>query len=164
MSHNTNCRMCNQIWAYATVWSVARQLGRPGYVPHAIIKPLKKVFANLSLHSMEEIKHCKLDLGGPINLTDALSLDAFKGRNILLKKWIFLPKLIWKNYNDTKEEMRFRPEILRDVEATVERVGGKNRTRVGIHVRRTDYAVYLPRQFNSPLVGENYFQVIQKQA
>jgi hypothetical protein len=157
-------RLCNQIWAYAAVWSVARQLGRPGYAPDALITNLKTVFANLSLQGMDEIKHCKLDLGSPINRTGLRSLEAFKGQNMLLQSWMFLPKLILKVYNNTKDEMRFRPDILRDVEATVERVGGKNRTRVGIHVRRTDFASYLSREFHSPLVGANYFQVMDNKA
>lgn len=78
---------------------------------------------------------------------------------MLLRSFIFLPTLIFKFFNDTKDELRFRPEILRDVEETVERVGGKGRTRIGIHVRRTDYDNYLRRDFSAALVGKSYYQV-----
>lgn len=154
-------RLGNKIWAYAALWSLARLMGRAAYVPDSNLIPLKKVFANLSLHSLQEIKHCKLDLGAPLSHTNLLPLESikqkFNGKNMLLRSWTFFPKLIMKYFNETKVELAFRPEILRDVEATVERVGGKNRTRVGIHVRRTDFI--FPQTVHSPLVGKSYFQV-----
>jgi len=157
-------RLGNKIWEYADVWGLSRMLGRQGYVPASLLTPLKKLFANLSLRSLEEIKHCNLSLGGLIYHRDLQPLEAleekYKGKHMLLKSWIFLPKLLLKFVDDAQHEFRFRPEILQEVEATVERVGGKNRTRIGIHVRRTDYAGYLHKaQFNSPLVEPTYFQV-----
>jgi galactoside 2-L-fucosyltransferase 1/2 len=158
-------RLGNQVWEYADVWGLSRMLGRPGYMPATLLRPLKAVFANLSLPSMEEIKHCNLSLGGLIYHKDLQPLEAleekYKGKHMLLQSWIFLPKLLLKFVDDAQHEFRFRPEILQEVEATVERVGGKNRTRIGIHVRRTDYAGYLNQaHFNSPLVQPTYFQVI----
>jgi galactoside 2-L-fucosyltransferase 1/2 len=159
-------RLGNQVWEYADVWGLARMLGRPGYMPNSLLIPLQKVFANLSLRSLEEIKHCNLSLGGNIEHQGLQPLEAleqrYKGKNMQLKSWIFLPKLLLKYVDYAQHEFQFRPEILQDVKATVERVGGKNRTRIGIHVRRTDYVEYLlQRHFNSPLVERSYFQVIK---
>lgn len=156
-------RLANKIWEYAAVWSVARLMGRAGYVPDTILTPLKKVFANLSLQNLEEIKHCDLDFSDQIKNRSLLPLESlqqkFDGQNILLQKWILLPQPILRLLSKAKEEFRFRPEILQDVEATVKRVGGEGRTRVGIHVRRTDFFNFLKLRFNTTLVGKKFYQV-----
>lgn len=142
-------------------------MGRPGYVPDTILTPLKKVFTNLSLHSLEEIKHCELDLGDPIEKQSLLPLESlennFSGQNVLLEKWILFPQPVLNLLDIAKEEFRFRPEILREVETTVKQVGGEGRTRVGIHVRRTDFFIYLQFGFNTNMAGEKYYKVSNEQ-
>lgn len=159
-------RLGNKIWEYAVVWSVAQLLERPGFVPKSIIESLNGIFANLSLPTLEEIKHCNLKLGHQVNKDRLLPLEkaneTFKGQHMLLQQWILLPEPILRFRSRLKDELRFRPEILQDVEATVESVGGKGRTRVGIHVRRTDFAKYLKTSFKTSLVGEAFFHVSEK--
>jgi Glycosyl transferase family 11 len=156
-------RLANKIWEYAAVWSVARLMGRPGYVPDTILTPLKEVFTNLSLHSLDEIKHCDLELGAEIRRSSLLPLETlkqeFKGQNMLLEKWILLPQSVLKFLNIAKDEFQFRPEILREVEATVKQVGGEGRTRIGIHVRRTDYFKYLQFGFHTNMADKKYYRV-----
>jgi hypothetical protein len=157
-------RFGNKIWMYAVVWSMAQLLDRPGFIPKSLLESLNGTFADLSLRSLEEIEHCNLTLGDQVNKQKLLPLDkvkeTFQGQHMLLQQWILFPEPILQFRSRLKKELRFTPQILRDVEATVARIGGRGRTRVGIHVRRTNYAGYLNQaHFNSPLVQPSYFHV-----
>jgi len=60
-----------------------------------------------------------------------------------------------------QEDFRIRPEILQEVEESIEKAGGKGRVRVGIHVRRTDYKKQLfdAYRITSPAT-KSYYTVI----
>jgi len=157
-------RLGNKIWMYAVVWSMAQLLDRPGFIPKSLLQSLNGIFADLNLRSLEEIEHCNLTLGDQVKKKQLLPLDnvkeTFQGQHMLLQQWILFPEPILQFRSRLKKELRFTPQILRDVEATVASVGGKGRTRVGIHVRRTDFHKFLKANFNTSLVGEDFFKVI----
>jgi len=156
-------RLGNKIWEYAAVWSLARLLGRPGYVPQSILTSLSKVFANLSVPAIEEIEHCGVHLGEPVEKWNLRPLDKvadrFRGRHLLLQKWILLPEPVLLFRRLLHKEFHFLLDIQRQVEETIEDVGGRGKVLVGIHVRRTDFAKFLPRVYHTKLVGDEYFKV-----
>jgi len=62
----------------------------------------------------------------------------------------------------SQEEFRFRPEILAEAEETIERVGGRGRVRIGIHVRRTDYKQQLFKAYKIKApAAKDYYKVIK---
>ena len=158
-------RLGNKIWEYAAVWGLARLLGRPGYVPSSLLTSLSKVFANLSLPAVEEIQHCGVRLGEPVSKWDLRPIedvaDKFRGKNLLLEKWILLPEPVLLFKRQLRKEFRFQPAIVQQVEETIKKWHGQGKVLVGVHVRRTDFAQFLPKYFNASLVGEEYFKVCE---
>jgi len=157
-------RLGNRIWEYAAVWSLALILDRPGYVNQTQLTDLGKLFANLSLRALEEIEHCDIQLSQPLKNEMVPSVDKLvemvQGKNLQLAKYIFLPEPVLRLRKHLEKEFHFRPDLLHEVEETVERIGGQGRIRVGIHVRRTDYASVMPKVFKTSLVGEEFFKVM----
>lgn len=156
-------RLGNKIWEYAAVWGMARLLGRPGYVPRSLLASLGKVFANLSLPAIEEIQHCGVRLGKQASKWDLRPIqdvaDKFRGKNLLLEQWILLPEPVLLFKRQIRKEFRFLPAIVRQVKDTIKKAHGQGKVLVGVHVRRTDFAQFLPKYFNTSLVGEEYFKV-----
>jgi len=90
-------RLGNKMWEYSSVWTMSRILERPGYVPKTLLDALSEVFANLSLPNLDSIKHCNLQLGGPVapkELQSAAELrNIYQGKNIRLRNNMQLPIL-----------------------------------------------------------------------
>ncbi|XP_059469506.1 galactoside alpha-(1,2)-fucosyltransferase 1-like [Neocloeon triangulifer] len=160
-------RLGNKIWEYAAVWSVARLMGRPGFVPRSLKTTLSRTFGNLSLPTLEEIGHCDLQLDynksisalGILPLTETRS--RFQGRNMLLHRYeMFLePALMYRDL--LKLEFTFKPEIVRQVNETFAKIG-EGKTLVGVHVRRTDFKEFLPLYLKTTLVDDVFFKNAMK--
>ncbi|KAF4526899.1 hypothetical protein B566_EDAN014521 [Ephemera danica] len=154
-------RLGNKLFEYAAVWSLARLLNRTAYVPSAILAYLGHVFVNLSVPALESVSHCHLDLGPPLKryqLTPLSKLkQRYRDRNILLHKWIVLPEPVLRVRRHLRDELQFYPRILSQVAETFRGFGRENVTYVGVHVRRTDFATFLPREFHTNLVTAKYF-------
>ncbi|XP_059468995.1 galactoside 2-alpha-L-fucosyltransferase SEC1-like [Neocloeon triangulifer] len=156
-------RLGNKIWEYAAVWSVARLMGRPGFVPRSLKTTLSRTFGNLSLPTLEEIGHCDLQLNYNKSIS-ALSIlpltetrSRFQGRNMLLHRYeMFLePALMYRDL--LKLEFSFKPEIVRQVKETFAKFG-EGKTLVGVHVRRTDFKEFLPVYLKTTLVNDDFYK------
>ncbi|XP_059490857.1 galactoside 2-alpha-L-fucosyltransferase SEC1-like [Neocloeon triangulifer] len=156
-------RLGNKIWEYAAVWCLSRLMGRPGFVPISLLSTLSTVFNDLSLPAIEEIEHCGLELDRkPVTLQQLMPLTElihrYRGRNLLLPKYIVFLEPIFLYRDLLRDELSFKTEILRQVQETIDQVGGSRKTLVGVHVRRTDFKEFLPRAFNSSLADEDYYK------
>jgi len=158
-------RLGNKVWEYAAVWALSRHLGRPGFVPQTLLTSLNKIFANLTLRAIEDIGHCGVQLGEPVKKWRLLALDKlkhrFRGRSLLLQPYILLPHPVRLFRGSLHEEFWIRPDLQREVDATIEAVGGRGRVLVGVHVRRTDFAQFLPKYFNTGLLADGAFYKVK---
>ncbi|XP_059470725.1 galactoside alpha-(1,2)-fucosyltransferase 1-like [Neocloeon triangulifer] len=82
----------------------------------------------------------------------------FKGRNILIPVYSILLELIVHQRDAFRREFRFNDKIMRNVDKTIQSLGGAGKTLIGVHVRRTDFKNYLPKAFKTHLVAASYFK------
>jgi hypothetical protein len=151
------------VWEYAAVWGLSKMLGRPGYVPLSMLTSLGELFLNLSLPALEDIAHCELDLGSPVNRWSLRPIDTiaekYKEKHILLQPYSLLPEPVIRFKSSIHEEFKMRPGVMREVQSTLKKLNAEGKVLIGVHVRRTDFAQFLPKYFNTSLVGEQYFKV-----
>ncbi|XP_065353247.1 galactoside 2-alpha-L-fucosyltransferase SEC1-like [Cloeon dipterum] len=155
-------RLGNQIWDYASTWSVARRLNRTAYVQDSIILGLSKMFENLSLKPLSDFQKCRQPLPPAVPLDKLFPMETlgrrFRARNLLLPAFSQLLEVVFPDRELLRRELKFKPELVAEVQKTIEEVAGRGKIVVGIHVRRDDFGTFLPLTFHSQLATEHYFK------
>ncbi|XP_059491036.1 galactoside alpha-(1,2)-fucosyltransferase 1-like [Neocloeon triangulifer] len=155
-------RFGNKFWQYATAWTMARILNRTAFVPRIVLHNLTRIFANLTIPALEDIEHCNISLEKPINKTvirDKMNEGLqFEGENLNIDHKYILFEAILPFRQILRSVFRFREDLLDLVRQTIEEVGGKGQTLVGVHVRRTDFVTFLPKSYKTQLVNATFFK------
>lgn len=151
-------RLGNQMWQYASVWAFARRTGLEPYVPRCIKIRLDQIFEQLSVPTFEEISHCSIDLNHFVKSLEAWN---FTTQSIILPRFAIHPETVLTWVQDIVQEFTIRKQLL-DKSQQILRIAvkyspRKNYTFVGVHIRRTDYLLYLLRKYNIAPVGVNFF-------
>lgn len=156
-------RFGNQIWEYAAVWGLAQMLDRPGYAQRSMLTTMGKLFSNLSLSPIEDIAHCSIKLGRSVNRWSLRPIKKvakkFRKKNLLLEQWTLLPEPVLLYKDRIHAEFQYHPQLLQQVHETVSNVNGQGKVLIGVHVRRTDFAQFLPKYFKASIVGDRFFKV-----
>jgi galactoside 2-L-fucosyltransferase 1/2 len=143
------------------VWSIAKLLNRTAFVPATMLRYLGHIFVNLTIPALETVEHCDLNLGTPLKRYQLKPFSSvptwYRKRHILLHKWIILLEPVLKLIQNLRKEFHFQPYILKHVAETFNSFKRDNVTYVGVHVRRTDFATFLPKEYHVNLVNPKYF-------
>ncbi|KAJ9574572.1 hypothetical protein L9F63_008268 [Diploptera punctata] len=149
-------RLGNQIWEYASVWAVAKGTSREPFVPSCIIDRLNYIFKNFTkIPPLKYIENCKIEYKTLSNVTE---IEEATG-SIVLKKWIQIPKYVVLYKKEILELFQFQDHITEKSQDILRKVsaGAIDPVFVAVHVRRTDYKIYLKRKMNMSLVTEAFF-------
>lgn len=152
-------RLGNQLWEYASVWALARRTGLEPYVPRCIRHRLDQVFESLTLPTLDEIAHCPINADAFVN---SLEMWNYTNQSILLPRYTTLPELVLTWVQDLFQEFTFRRKLRDKSYQVLKTAALRSPTNdsivyVGVHVRRTDYLVYLPRKYKTVIAEPKYF-------
>ncbi|XP_046401522.1 uncharacterized protein LOC124167590 [Ischnura elegans] len=177
-------RLGNKLWEYAAVWALGKLLKLQPLVPKSILRHLGRYFENLSVPALEDFlpEGCSSSpesLGEPMKRWRVLPLNSLKQRvnhsprgNLVLHRWIVLPEpIIAYRGKPMQKEFHFHQRLLEKAKQTLEWVSTEVKsirvsmncsisdvTFIGVHVRRTDFAQWLPRVYNKSLATASYFR------
>ncbi|KAG8234626.1 hypothetical protein J437_LFUL014202 [Ladona fulva] len=177
-------RLGNKLWEYAAVWALGHALNMRPLVPSKLSNYLKRFFQDLSVGNLEDVlpRGCPTEpeaFGEPMKRWRLFPLETLKrrlnastGGNLVLHRWIIVPEPVIALRGDPlKKEFRFHRRFVEEAQQTLRSVADEiqwkrrkqnctmaNFTFVGVHVRRTDFAQWLPRVYNKSLATATYFR------
>jgi uncharacterized alkaline shock family protein YloU len=85
-------------------------------------------------------------------------IDHFNG-SMLLPTYAQLPKYIASSFSEVRGIFQFKENIIDESQKLLQNTqkGMKNITYVGVHVRRTDYKIYLNLLYHASIVKPDFF-------
>ena len=149
-------RLGNQMYEYISVWAAAKKTGREPYVPSCMIQELGMIFRSLPVPPLPYLAYCPLqELPVPVTVD---KLDHSNG-SIILPDYIQLRTYIAPLLSEIRQIFQFKEIIINESQRLLHSAsrGVKNITYVGVHVRRTDYIVYLKSRFKASPAEPDYF-------
>jgi galactoside 2-L-fucosyltransferase 1/2 len=149
-------RLGNVMHEYISVWAVAKKTGREPYVPSCMIRELEKIFQNLTVPPVSYLAYCPLQ-EQPV--TVRVSEIDHSNKSIILPNFVQLPKYIADLLTEIRQIFQFKKNIIEESQRLLHGAsrGMKNIMYVGVHVRRTDYILYLKFNYNiSPAKPVNF--------
>lgn len=153
-------RLGNQMWEYASVWALARRTGLEPYVPRCIKLKLDQVFDSLSVPTFDEIAHCPVDMSRFVKSLDSWN---YTNQSIVLPRFSIQPDLVLMWVQDIIQEFTFKKRFVDKSQRILRHAGRrfKSDTFVGIHIRRSDYILYLWRKYTvRPAEDAFYFRAM----
>lgn len=174
-------RLANCIWEYASLWSLNKFLpgNRKAYAQKYIMEYLVKIFDNLNMPVVEDIPQdcacCKnVDWAATnIHMYSFFPLREVQKRfenipgHIILPMYIVLIEPVLATMKTLKKEMKYKDSLVQSAQNVIKtktrdfllknNVQQTKITYVGVHVRRTDYKIYLPSKYNMTAVGPDFY-------
>ncbi|XP_066261768.1 galactoside 2-alpha-L-fucosyltransferase Sec1-like [Euwallacea similis] len=152
-------RIGNQIWEYATLWSIAYKTGLQPFLPGCVKRELSELFDKLSISTLDSIAHCPFNLNNTVdNMNHWISIK----QSIITPQFIFhlpivLPNLDYLINREFVLKEKLRDKAQRLLIHAIQMLPALEYTFVGVHVRRTDYIKYLQKVYNSIPAFPSFF-------
>jgi galactoside 2-L-fucosyltransferase 1/2 len=121
-----------------------------------MIRELETMFRNLSVPPLSYLAYCPVQ-ERPVPVPDG-KLNHAKG-SIILRKNVQLPTYIAPLLSEVRQIFQFKQHIIDESQRLlhIASKGMKAVTYVGVHVRRTDYIIYLKSKYNASPATPDYF-------
>lgn len=155
-------KLGNQIWEYALLFAVAKEIELDPYVPRCIYDELHQLFELLTIPSLEHIQHCNFDHRTFVNTID---LWKSKSLSLLLPQYSQSPITVIPWLKELREEFQFKKELIHRSNQVLKKANPllNYTVFVGVHVRRTNYFDHLKGVHNINKIAEPqfYFSAMQ---
>ncbi|KAJ9595053.1 hypothetical protein L9F63_013650 [Diploptera punctata] len=148
-------RLGNQIWEYVSLLVLANITGREPFVPSCILQTLSAVFKNITTLPLKYIEHCPFHYHYLIDYQEIEKIDG----DIVLPFYVQLPQFVIPHLEEVRNVLQFHDHLTKKSQEILVRIskGLRDVVFVGVHVRRTDYAVYMTAFYIKALATADYF-------
>jgi galactoside 2-L-fucosyltransferase 1/2 len=145
------------MYEYISVWAIANKTGHEPYIPSCMIRELGKIFQNLTVPPLSYLAYCTIERY-PVQI-HADMIDHFNG-SMLLPYFAQIPKYIAHLLSEVRKIFQFKKHIVDESQRIlhISSKGVKNITYVGVHVRRTDYKIFLKLMYNAAAAKPGFFR------
>ena len=146
-------QMCNNILQYAHAYAFGRENGIKVVAMRFCYKYRYFALCNESIHHPLTYLFVKLFI--KIHIIKCLKFDRYEvpsdyirqlqtSKIIALEDWFFRqPQLFMKYQNEIKQKFGFKPNVVARQKEWMHSIGNNGAIRLGVHIRRGDYARFM---------------------